>query len=98
MDGDDDAPTRFSFESEIIYWRGPSPFFFAPVPEPELTRLRPVARAATYGWGCVPVEAEIGGVRFTTSLFPKDDGYLLPIKVAVRRKTSVTAGDRVAIA
>ncbi|MFK5019586.1 DUF1905 domain-containing protein, partial [Klebsiella pneumoniae] len=31
-------------------------------------------------------------------LFPKDDGYLLPVKVAVRRTLDVTAGDRVSVA
>jgi hypothetical protein len=36
-------------------------------------------------------------VAFTTSLFPKDGGYLLPLKDAVRRKSGVTAGDAVAI-
>ena len=23
---------RFEFDAEIIYWRGPAPFFYAPVP------------------------------------------------------------------
>ncbi len=45
----------------------------------------------------VPVEASVGGVAFTTSLFPKDGTYLLPLKVAVRRKTNVTAGDCVPV-
>ncbi|HEY9217112.1 MAG TPA: DUF1905 domain-containing protein [Phenylobacterium sp.] len=86
---------QFSFAASIIYWRGPSPYFFAPVPEPEAEELRRVARAVTYGWGMIPVEASIGGARFTTSLFPKDGGYLLPIKAAVRRKAALTAGDEV---
>jgi hypothetical protein len=45
----------------------------------------------------VPVEARIGDAAFATSLFPKDGGYLLPIKAAVRRQTGVTAGDAVAV-
>lgn len=56
-----------------------------------------MARAVTYGWGVVPVEASVGGLTFTTSLFPKDGTYLLPIKAAVRRATGVTAGDGVAV-
>ncbi len=56
-----------------------------------------VARFVTYGWGVIPVEVEIGGVAFTTSLFPKDEGYLLPIKAEVRRRAGVTAGDVVAV-
>jgi hypothetical protein len=88
---------RLSFEAAVIHWRGPSPFFFAPLPPPQAASVREVARFVTYGWGCIPVEASIGGVAFKTSLFPKDDTYLLPIKVAVRRKTGVTVGDVVAV-
>lgn len=88
---------EFRFETTVIYWRGPAPFFYAPVPAEQLERLRPAARAVTYGWGVVPVAATIGGVAFKTSLFPKDDTYLLPIKAAVRRQTGVTAGDTIAV-
>lgn len=45
----------------------------------------------------IPVEAVIGGVAFSTSLFPKDGIYLLPLKVNVRRKISVTADDPVSV-
>jgi hypothetical protein len=85
------------YEAQVIYWRGPSPFFFAPVPEPQASELRRIARSVTYGWGMIPVDVEIGGAAFTTSLFPKDDGYLLPLKAAVRRKTNITAGDVIAV-
>jgi hypothetical protein len=84
---------RFRFEAEIIVWRGPAPFFFAPAPADQVEALRQAARLASYGWGVIPVEATLLGVTFTTSLFPKDGTYLVPIKVAVRRKTGVTAGD-----
>ena len=88
---------EFRFESTVIYWRGPAPFFYAPIPADELERLRPAAKAVTYGWGVVPVEATIGGVTFTTSLFPKDGTFLLPIKAAVRRQAEITAGDTIAV-
>lgn len=86
-----------AFEAQVVHWRGPSPYFFAPLPAPAAAEVRRVAPAATYGWGVVPVEARLAGVAFTTSLFPRDGGYLLPLKDAVRRKTGVTAGDRVAV-
>ncbi len=41
--------------------------------------------------------ASIGGSVFTTTLFPKDETYLLPLKAAVRRQADVTAGDSVAV-
>jgi hypothetical protein len=88
---------EFSFDAEVVYWRGPAPFFFAAIPADLAAALRQAAKQVSYGWGVVPVEAVIAGVSFRTSLFPKDDTYLLPIKVAVRRKTNVTAGDTIAI-
>jgi hypothetical protein len=94
---DRDSLPRFEFEAEILYWRGPSPFFFAPIPPRHVAELRRAARFVTYGWGMVPVEARINGVAFQTSLFPKDEGYLLPIKAEVRRKTNITAGDSISV-
>ncbi|HXQ12623.1 MAG TPA: DUF1905 domain-containing protein [Caulobacteraceae bacterium] len=88
-----EALLQISFEASVIYWRGPAPFFYAPIPAEHVEEVRRAARIATYGWGCVPVEAEVGGVAFTTALFPKDGTYLLPLKVAVRRKANITAGD-----
>jgi hypothetical protein len=92
-----DTPIQLSFEAEVIYWRGPSPFFFAPLPPRTAEEVRRVSKAVTYGWGMVPVDATIGGVTFYTALFPKDETYLLPLKAAVRRKTDVTAGDAIAV-
>jgi len=88
---------QFRFETEVIYARGPQPYFYAPIPAEQTDELRRVARLVTYGWGCVPVQATVGGVAFRTSLFPKDGAYLLPIKAAVRRQADVTAGDRIAV-
>ena len=51
----------------------------------------------SYGWGVTPVEARIGDAAFKTSLFPKDGGYLLPLKADVRRRTNITAGDMIAV-
>jgi len=91
------TPATFSFESDIIVWRGPSPFFFAAVPAQDVAAIRHAARIASYGWGVVPVEAEIGGTAFGTSLFPREGGYLLPIKAAVRSKLDLGVGDTVRV-
>ncbi|WP_291154069.1 hypothetical protein [Hyphomicrobium sp.] len=39
-----------SFEAKIIHWKGPPPFFFAPVPAPQSAEIRGIAKFATYGW------------------------------------------------
>ena len=91
------AELRLRFSATVIEWRGPAPFFFAALPEEEAAQVRGAARALSYGWGVVPVEAVIGGVRFTTSLFPRDETYLLPIKLDVRRRAGITMGDEIAV-
>lgn len=88
---------KLRFEATVIEWRGPAPFFFAPLPAKHVEGVRRSAKVASYGWGVVPVAAVIGGVRFTTSLFPKDDTYLLPLKMDVRKRCGVTAGDVVEV-
>jgi Domain of unknown function (DUF1905) len=85
------------FAARVIEWRGPSPYYFVPVPDEESAAIREVAAMATYGWGVIPVEARIGEVAFRTSLFPKDGGYLLPLKNAVRKPQGISAGDDVAV-
>jgi hypothetical protein len=88
---------RFVFTGRVIEWRGPSPYYFVPVPDEESADIREVAAMASYGWGVIPVEARIGEVGFTTSLFPKDGGYLLPLKNAVRKPQGLAADDTVIV-
>ena len=85
------------FEGEVIEWRGPPPYLFVPVPEDQVGAVRFAAHEASYGWGCVPVSARVGKIDFTTSLFPRDGTYLLPIKVAVQKAAGVGLGDRVCV-
>ncbi len=84
---------RVKFAGKLWYWRGPSPFHFVTVPEAESDVLHSLAHAVTYGWGMIPVDARIGDTRWTTSLFPKDGLYLVPVKAAVRRSESLVLDD-----
>lgn len=86
---------EFEFAGRTFEWRGPAPYHYVAVPDWVAEQLDVVAKAVSYGWGMIPVEAVIGGTTWGTSLFPKDGGYLLPIKDAVRRAESVTVGERV---
>jgi hypothetical protein len=45
----------------------------------------------------IPVEAEIRGLAFRTSLFSRDWTYLLPIKTAVQRGAGLALGDSVKV-
>ncbi|MEU9321766.1 DUF1905 domain-containing protein [Streptomyces sp. NPDC048295] len=86
------------FTGRVIERRGPSPFYFAAVPAEQAADIREVAAPAAYAWGAVPVDARIGETAFTTSLVPKDGGYLLPLKSAVREPQGLSAGDEVTVA
>ncbi|VTR76687.1 DUF1905 domain-containing protein [Cellulomonas hominis] len=85
------------FEGEVVWWRGPAPFHFVRVPDEEAAALRAAASLVSYGWGVVPVAVTLGSTRWTTSLFPRDGGYLVPVKDAVRRAEDVELGDTVAL-
>ena len=84
---------EFDFDAEIIEWRGPAPYLFAALPQPLADELALAARDLSYGWGCIPATGRIGGTDFTTSLFPRDGGYLVPVKSAVQRAEGVGLGD-----
>jgi Domain of unknown function (DUF1905) len=86
-----------TFGGEIIHWRGPSPFYFVPVPDEESAAIEAVSSIVTYGWGVIPVAARIGATTFRTSLFPKGELYLVPLKVAVRRAEGLELGDTVTV-
>jgi hypothetical protein len=84
---------RLEFEAEVFQWRGPSPYYFVSVPEPMCDELRVAARDVSYGWGVVPVTVQIGATSWTTSLFPKDGGYLVPLKDRVREAEDIAQDD-----
>ena len=85
------------FSGEIWYWRGPAPFHFITVPAGAADALHGVAAIVTYGWGMIPVTARIGQTTWTTSLFPKDGGYVVPIKDVVRAAEGLAVGDTVTV-
>lgn len=88
---------EFAFVGRVIEWRGPAPYFYAAVPPPVSEDIAEVAASVSYGWGAIPVKARIGGTTFSTSLFPKDGRYLLPLRDAVRRAEGIGVDDRVAV-
>ncbi len=86
-----------AFSGEVFYWRGPSPYHYVRVPDEPSAALEAVAPVVSYGWGVIPVSARIGETEWTTSLFPKDGGYLVPLKDRVRKAEAVELGDVVAV-
>lgn len=85
------------FSGDIIHWRGPSPFHFVTVPDEESGAIEAASSVVSYGWGAIPVTARIGATEFTTSLFPKGELYLVPVKNAVRAAEGLELGDHVTV-
>ena len=88
---------EFEFAGEVWYWRGPSPFHFVTVPPDASEQIHELSSLLTYGWGVIPVTAQIGETTWTTSLFPRDAGYALPLRASVRSAQDVTLGDVVRV-
>jgi len=85
---------NITFSGEVWYWRGPAPFYFLSIPEDQSKEIKALSHLVTYGWGMIPVQAQIGKTAFTTSLFFKNGLYVLPIKDRVRRAEGVEEGEQ----
>ena len=82
---------EFEFNGPIWFWRGPAPWYFVTIPAEQSSDLRAISSLVTYGWGV------IGCTEWKTSLFPKDDLYLVPIKASVRKAENLEQGDNVIV-
>jgi hypothetical protein len=87
-----DTGLEIEFTGEVVEWRGPAPYVFVALP-PDAADLVDEVKADVVYWGVVPVRARIGDTGFTTAMFPRDDTWFLPLKVAVRRAEHVELGD-----
>jgi hypothetical protein len=85
------------FPGELWFWRGPAPYHFIQVPEDVSADLHALSAVVSYGWGVIPVKVRIGESDWPTSLFPKDGGYLVPIKNAIRDTERIALGDSVLV-
>jgi hypothetical protein len=88
---------NIEFSGKIWFWRGPAPWYFVTVPAQQSHALKAISGFVTYGWGVIPVSARIGKTVFTTSLFPKDRCYIVPIKASVRKAENLEEGDQVTV-
>ena len=67
------------------------------VPEDDAAEIQDVAAAITYGWGMIPVAVTIGGTTWTTSLWPKDGRYVVPLKDRIRKAERIALDDVVTV-
>ncbi len=88
---------NLEFSGELWFWKGPAPWHFITVPEDECGELGTTSPMVTYGWGMIPVTAQIGETEWTTSPFPKDGQYIVPVKTWVRNAEELELGDVVTV-
>ena len=88
---------EFTFTNELWYWRGPAPFHFLSIPAPQSQKIKEISSSVTYGWGAIPVVITVGKTETTTSIFPKDGLYIVPIKNVIRLGEKLELGDHVTV-
>lgn len=81
-------------EGEIIYWRGPAPYYYLTVPDEACAQMKEIARFVTFGWGMIPANVRAGGLVWYTAIFPKDGRYLVPIRKKERERLGLQVGSR----
>jgi hypothetical protein len=88
---------NLEFNGEIWFWKGPAPWHFVTVPDEQCGELETTSASVTYGWGMIPVRAQIGRTGWKTSLFPKNGRYIVPVKAWVRQAEGLDLGDIVTV-
>lgn len=78
---------------ELVEWRGPAPFHFVRIEGALADEIRDIAKEVTYGWGMIPVVVSHRDQQWTTSLWPRQGGYMVPVRDAVRHATGLELGD-----
>ena len=86
-----------TFSGPIWEWRGPAPFHFVTVPPQECDDIKAISGLVTYGWGMIPAVVTIWETTYKTSLWPKNGGYIVPLKDIVRKAEHLEIGNTVTV-
>lgn len=86
--------TKFSFKAKLWKYEGPAGWCFVTIPKLTAKRIRSLYSSSEEGWGRLKTTATIGNSSWKTSVWydSKAGSYLLPIKIAVRRKEKLAIG------
>lgn len=92
---------NLKFKAKVVPYPGMTAWHFATLDQKSAGVVKKGQEGKKrIGWGSVPVVATIGQTSWKTSIFPdkKSASYLLPLKVQVRKKEDIEAGDTITIA
>ncbi len=86
--------TKFYFKPKLWKYEGPAGWCFVNIPKLTAKRIRSLYSSSEEGWGRLKTTATIGTSSWKTSVWydSKAGPYLLPIKMAVRRKEKLAIG------
>lgn len=92
---------KYAFKSKIwIYQGGKASWHFLHLPKDISAEIKFLTEDLPRAWGSVPVIVTIGQTTWKTSIFrdSKAEAYILPLKVDVRKRELLSAGDEINIA
>lgn len=86
------------FEATLWEHEGEGAWHFVTVP-PEPSEDIRLSGAEPAGFGSYKVEVMVGATTWQTSVFPdnRSEGFVLPVKKAVRRAENLEVGDTVSV-
>lgn len=89
---------RYTLTSKVVVYSGPSAWRFLGLPQKEAKEIKETYGKQSKAWGSLPITVTIGNTTWRTSLFPdtKSGTYLLPLKLAVRKKEGIADGSEIA--
>ena len=91
---------RYVFEAALWVWdaRREDTWVFVTLPADASEEIRELTGGARRGFGSLRVKVTVGGSAWRTSIFPGSDGYVLPMKRAIRRAEALDVGDTTTVA
>ena len=89
---------KLQFIAPLWVYSGPTAWHFITLPQEDAEQIKFFVKTPN-GFGSVRVRAQIGESVWKTSIFPdrSSNSYLLPIKAEIRKRESLSEGDRVQV-
>jgi hypothetical protein len=90
---------RFLFTADLWEHEGDGAWHFISLPEDQADEIEELYGRNARGFGSLRVTVTVGATQWSTSIFPdkKRATYVLPVKHAVRKAESLTAGSKVRV-
>lgn len=82
---------KYSFRTKVWKYKGHAEWYFVTLPKALSKKIRTKHGISEEGWGRLTTTATIGKSKWKTAIWydTKAQGYLLPLKAAVRKKEKI---------